>query len=330
MDPYIDCIPDDKGEEIKKRVRERDGSETEGYPTKRARANTTTLLGPGEINTSDQPPTPEDELRKYDRERLQRGLQYINAAAQRNITPRTQEFLKMHKEAYKAALEEEVPQSTSQAVVQALDKVYHSSAFYFRSRTPEEHEACMFYVKLRRLEMLANYGDWLGQELQEIRAKLKSAAQESDDPELREAHFELGPPKTWVAISEELTGANPENLRKYVYITCGALGIDPNHMLWLINEWGDRNRMFHNHSREYIAQCQWHNLAQQTCRDLKELLNVAPDEVTAQNYEKVILTIQSEYFNVVVRDDPQQWFPNEKAMGLSQKKAALEKKRAGK
>ena len=51
---------------------------------------------------------------------------------------------------------------------------------------------------------------------------------------------------------------------------------------------------------------------------------------TAQSYEKVILSIQSEYFNVVVRDDSQQWFPNEKAMGLSQQKANREKKRAGK
>ena len=330
MDPYIDCIPDDQGREIKKRVRERDGSDAGGLPIKRSRANTTALLPSGDIKTTDEPLVPEDDLTKYDRERLQRGLSYINAATRRKITPRTQEFLKMHKEAYKAALEESIPQIAAQAVVQAMDKVYHSSAFFFKPLTPDEHEECMYYVKLRRLEMLANYGDWLGQELQEIRAKLKSAAQDSGSTELREAQLELGPPRQWVEIAEELAGLNADNLRKHVYVTCGTLGIDPKHMLWLIDVWGERNRVFHNYSREYIKQCQWHSLAQQACRDLKEILNVAPDEATAQNYEKVILSIQSEYFNVVDRDNPQHWFPNDKAIRLTQEKANREKKRAGK
>ena len=38
---------DDRGEEIKELVRERDGSDSEGCPTKRARANNNALLPPG-------------------------------------------------------------------------------------------------------------------------------------------------------------------------------------------------------------------------------------------------------------------------------------------
>ena len=34
----------------------------------------------------------------------------------------------------------------------------------------------MYYMKLRRLELLANYGDYLGQELKEIWADLKAVA----------------------------------------------------------------------------------------------------------------------------------------------------------
>ncbi|KAI9787510.1 MAG: hypothetical protein M1839_000040 [Geoglossum umbratile] len=322
MDPYLDTIPDDHGEEIKTRVRERDGSDGEERLTKRARADTSALLPPeGDGQEVEAPPEPEDDLDKYDRERLQKGLRYINGAAKRKITPRTQEFLKLHKDAYKAALNGGAPEKASRAVVQAMDRVYCSAAFYFKPRSPEEHKHLMHYVKLRRLELLANYGDSLGQELQGIRADLKTA-------------LELGPPKTWLTIADELAGANMVDLRKHVYIACGVLGIDPNHMLWLIKEWAERNHTFHNHIRPSSAAATEERLRNtsfsQVCRDLRELLNVAPDPDTAANYEKVLLSIQNEYFDVISRDDPEHWFPNEKARKITEEKMAREKKQAQK
>lgn len=149
MDPYLDTIPDGRGEEIRKRVRERDGSDSEGRPTKRARADTSALLPPGgDGQEVDEPPKPEDDLDKYDRERLQKWLGYINGAAKRKITPRTQEFLKLHKDAYKAALDGGAPEKASRAVVQAMDQVYYSAAFYLKPRSSEEYEHLMHYVRL--------------------------------------------------------------------------------------------------------------------------------------------------------------------------------------
>ena len=327
MDPYLDTIPDDHGEEIRKRIRERDGSDSERPLSKRARVDTSTLLPlEGDGEEVEEPPKPENDLDDYNRERLQKGLRYINGAAKRKITPRTQAFLKLHKDAYKAALDGGSPVKTSRAVVQAMDKVYYSAAFFFKPRSLEEYEHLQHYVKLRRLELLANYGDYLGQELQEIRADLKAAAAGAGS-EVREAALELGPPKTWLTIADELAGANMGDLCKHVYIACGVLGIDANHMLWLIKEWGERNRIFHNQIRQYISNCHWVHLAEQLCRDLKELLNVTPDPDTAVNYEKVLLSIQNEYFDVISRDDPQHWFPNEKARKLTEEKMAREKKR---
>jgi hypothetical protein len=330
MDPYLDIIPYDRGEEIRKRVRERDGPDSEGPPTKHARANTNDLLPPGgDGEEVDEPPKPEDYLDKYDRERLQKGLRYINKAAKRKITPRTQEFLKLHKDAYKTALDGEAPEKASLAVVQAMDEVYCSAAFYLKPRSPEEHEHLLRYVKLRRLELLANYGDYLGQELQEIRADLKAAVVGASS-EVQTAAASLGPPKTWTTIADELTDANMSDLRKNVYVACHVLGIDPNHMVWLIGEWAERNRIFHNQIRQYISECRWPRLAEQICRDLKELLNVAPDPDTAANYEKVLLSIQNEYFDVMNRHDPDYWYPNEKARKMGAEKMAREKKRAQK
>lgn len=210
-----------------------------------------------------------------------------------------------------------------------MDQVYYSAAYYLKPRSVEEHEHLMYYVKLRRLELLANYGDYLGQELQEIRADLKAAAT-GVGSEARDAALQLGPPKTWLTIADELAGTNMGKLRDHVYIACGVLGIDPYHMLWLIKEWAERNRIFHNQIRQYISNCHWGRLAEQVCRDLKELLNVAPDSDATVNYEKVILSIQNEYFDTINRDDPQHWFPNEKARKLTEEKLAREKKRAQK
>ena len=112
-------------------------------------------------------------------------------------------------------------------------------------------------------------------------------------------------------------------------VACGVLGIDASHMSWLIQQW-ERNRMFHNQIRQHISDCHFSSLAEQICRDLKELLNVAPDQETAVKYERVLLSTQEEYFDVMSRDDPQYWFPNEKARKLIQEKLARDNKRAKK
>ena len=323
MDPYLDTIPDDRGEEMKDLVRERDGSESEERPTKRARADTSALLPPGnDEQTIEDPPKPESDLNNYDRERLQKGLGYINEAAKQKITPRTQEFLKLHKDAYKAALEAHASEEASRAVVQAMDQIYHTAAFYLKPRSSEEYERLMLYLKLRRLEFMANYGDYFGQQMQEILVDLKAAAIGASS-EVREDAIGSRPPKSWLDIAGELGGEDVGKLRKHAVIACGVLGVDSLHMTWLIKEWAaDRNRIFHNQTRQYIFDCHWVSLAQQTCRDLKELLNVAPDADTAKQYEKVLLSIREEYFDAMSRDEPQYWFPNGNARKLTEEKLA--------
>jgi hypothetical protein len=73
----------------------------------------------------------------------------MNGTALRKITPRTKEFLK---DAYKVALDGSVPEEASRAVVQAIDRVYNSSAFFFKPRSSEEHEHLMYYVASSQLQ----------------------------------------------------------------------------------------------------------------------------------------------------------------------------------
>lgn len=216
--------------------------------------------------------------------------------------------------------------------MQALDQVYYSAAFYFKPASSEDHQRYIYFVKLRRLELLANYGDYLGYELQGIQAKLKVKAIGASS-EVQQAAEKLGSRRTLVEIADELiedgmNDVNLDDLRRHVHVACGVLGIDPTHMSWLIKEWAERNRTFHNQARQYISDCHWGSLAEQISRDLKELLNVEPDRDTAAKYEQVLLSIRSEYFDVITQDDPQHWIPNEEARKLTREKMAKDKKKA--
>ena len=93
--------------------------------------------------------------------------------------------------------------------------------------------------------MLGNYGDYLGQELQETRLRLTTTAHGSDDPALRKAHLQLKSPKTSVNIAHELAGEDLHDLRKDDHVACGTLGVDAEHILWEIGEFAERNRLFH-------------------------------------------------------------------------------------
>ena len=318
MDPYRDIIPHEQGETIRSLVRKRDESTSPVASSKRPRTRDgePEPAGLDEKHDLNEPPIPEKSLADYDKNRLTEGLSKMKQIAKRDITPRTQAFVKMHIEAYRNALDEESPTKAAVAVVQALDQVYNSSAFYLKPRLPDEQERLMNYLKLRRLELLGNYGDYLGQNLQEIRARLNKEAAARMDPDLERASAALGRPYTWVQIAENLQGVNAAEMHKNVGVACAVLGLDPNHMIWLINEWAARNDVFHNQVREYINTCDWSEVAKAISRDLKELIKVCPDQETARSYEKVLLSIREEYFDVIDDDEPRSWVPNEKALSL--------------
>jgi hypothetical protein len=113
----------------------------------------------------------------------------------------------------------------------------------------------------------------------------------------------LGPSKQWTTIAAELKEAHTDQMKKNVDVASAVLGIDPEHMQWLIQESAaDRNNNFHNQVRDLITNCKWPQPAAHVCRDIKELLLVSLDSKTAERYEKVLLYIRDEYFEVENED----------------------------
>ena len=98
--------------------------------------------------------------------------------------------------------------------------------------------------------------------------------------------------KTWADLKAVVvdTDCDTGDLRIHAYIDCDVLGMDANHILWLIKEWAEKNRTIHDPIRQYISDCHRPRLVEQLCRDLKELLNAVPPD-TATMYENVLLSI---------------------------------------
>ncbi|KAL6719972.1 hypothetical protein ACLMJK_001893 [Lecanora helva] len=327
MDPMKDTVPSEQAPQIKNLVHRRDGDDTEFPPNKRLKLQAGFDSGVDDegVGTTIRPET---DLTMYDQERLVKGLSYVKRAGKRNVTPRTQVFLALHQEAYETVLKPETPQRQSRAVVQALDNVYFSDAFLFKQRSPDEQDRLSAYTRLRRLELLANYGDYVGQAFQKIRVDLKKAAKDGPT-EIKEASTALGGPNLWTTIADELEDQDMTSMRNHVDVACEVLGFDSNHMRWLIHEWTARRKMLHNQSRAYITECRWTKLAAQLCRDLKELIKIASPE-HAEDYEKVLVYLRDEYFDVDDRDDPECWFPNQNARNLSKQKIESEQKKQAK
>lgn len=138
--------------------------------------------------------------------------------------------MKLHQEAYEKALVDPFKNPAAVAVVQTLDRVFYTEAFYFEPRQGKDYEQLLAFVKLRQLELLTNYEDYLGHELQELRAGLKEAAK-TGRKDVQKASVALGPRTTWVQIADELSGSDSLGIAAHVRVACGVLGIEADHDL---------------------------------------------------------------------------------------------------
>lgn len=332
MDRFTNVIPIESSEEIRKRIAERDGEDNEQPSAKRARADTTAHL-PAYLPQIDQPPKAEADLNKYDYVRLQQGLSYVIGEMKRKITPRTAAFLEYHKDAYKVALERDASDPASLAVVQYLDKVYASGVFYFKVASQQEQDQLDWYLRLRRLELLANYGDYLGQESQHLKADIEQKADDHDEAE--ESKPSMNEPtksKTWKMLAEGWKGHEAPELRQHVSRACAKLGLDSTHMRWLIEQWGlKRNhRTFHCRIREHIAAYKWGDLATQLGRDLAELvIIIKSDDNEMEGYEKTMVLLRDRYLIVGDPLEPGTWLPSQHALDLIKARYATEAEKGG-
>ena len=311
----------------------------------RAGAKTYTQLDLGHQNLSadllEQPPTPEETLDVYTTERLKRGLRHAMIRLTRDLTPRTRSFLEMYKAAYQKAIDrgEEDEQQHQRHVVAVLtyDRLYHSNAFLKHDLTSAEAKRVTAIRKVRELEILCKYGDYVGHEVQSLRKNIyKQQADSGDEIELAAARPLLSSQQMWTEIAQILetekddidrwmTYPEVDAVEHFVTVAlrnaCRILGYDFDHMYWAIQEYARRNRTFHNNINEPINRCQWSALANQIHADLRDLpLTLSFAE--AAPWRLSMITLRDKYLIVHDRDDPSTWTATPEANRLSDAKSA--------
>ncbi|KAI9668497.1 MAG: hypothetical protein M1829_005375 [Trizodia sp. TS-e1964] len=307
-----------------------------GVGKTRPRGDTVTLPGPNfqmpEVIQDGlyEAPKSEWELDGYTKERLQVGLRYVAATLKRDITPRTQNFLEMHLSALKEALNPSPSPSLADKFqnlgrVQLYDEIWYSESFLRRKYSREEMQRLGRVRKLREMEIISNYGNYLGLELKNFRIKLWEGA---------------APKVLWTDVAEAIaTSAEEEegwreepellaqNLEKALRYSCNALGLDQSHMLWTIQRYAERNRLFHSTINELIANCEWNSLGDVIFKDLNELPCVFGVE-KAKPYEACVRRLADEFFMVLNPKIRVSWLPNAYAAELTIKFYARQQKHA--
>ena len=305
----------------------------------RPRSNSTSVL--------QTPPKPETTINSYAKERLESGLLYVTTKLKRDLTPRTKDFLCMHQEAYQTALEntrqrvEDVEESLKE--VQTFDKIYCSHAFLNRTIPTPEMDCMKALLRIRESEILARYGDYLAQEVQDFRTDVYATRNDEEEEEdMRTVRPSFSNERLWTEIAEimEVEGDEVEdwkrrpggteslqrNVRWALKKACATLGLDNEHMYWAIQQYATRNRRFHSNINTHIARCEWLVLARYIHVDLRDLPLVMGLKAAAP-FEQSVKNIRDRYFEIHYPDKPDTWFPNQHAIQLTRDKYKKEQQR---
>ena len=268
------------------------------------------------------PPQPEEDVNHYTQNRLQQGLQYSEARLTRKISPITHAFMKRYHDAYEHALESATERNIG--AVFAFDEILHSKAFLQREFSNSEMELVHELQRLRELEFLANYGDYLGADTSELRHRSR---------ELKTPNYEqLSARNKWTTIADRLAlqiqanSSAEDGVKAAVYAACTKIPLDYDQTIWTIQAYAERNGYCHNDVGDFIENMQWTRLAKRIYADLNDIPNAIPLTRSAElpSWIKAIETVRDRYLIVVDNDDPETWIPANRALELI--KERIEKK----
>ncbi len=262
------------------------------------------------------PPQPEEDVNYYTQNRHQQGLQYSEARLTRKISPVTHAFMKKYHDAYEHALESTTERNIG--AVFAYDELLHSKAFLQREFSNSEMELVHELQRLRELEFLASYGDYLGANTSELRHRSR---------ELKTPYYEqLSARSNWTTIAERLTVQIQANssaevgVKAAVYAACMKIPLDYDQTMWAIQAYAERNGHCHNDVGEFIENMQWTKLAKRINADLHDMPSAIPLTRLAElpSWIKAIETVRDRYLAVNKDDDPETWVPANRALELTE------------
>ena len=276
------------------------------------------------LSPTDWEPRVLESFTDYTTSQVEKRLQYAQKRLTRKVSPITEDALTLYAEVATKLLQND--DDYLKHSMRLMDEVLDSRLVFRRDR--EESGLAAELRRLRELEFVSNYGDYLSEATKELRIHASTAK--------RSGYENLSGKHRWTAIAERLKvqiqeGGDPRKcVRGAVTDACSTYGWDVVHMLCIFETYAGRNDSVHSDLQDHIQHRRWAKLATLLHRDLRELPNVIPIHLSSDisKWFRTLQQIEEWYFTHLAGDenDPDTWLPNgPKAVAAQEEKKAVDK-----
>jgi hypothetical protein len=299
----------------------------------RERANTEDLLPDDfDVNVVPTCPVPEDDPAHYTFPRMEKSLAFAHGFMWRNISPRARLFLSLVKAEVKEAMHAETYDEifTYAKRIMILDRLVRSMDFWRPSPRPQNVvEMEQEILKLRQIQYVARYGDYLEFLPTRIRAHASKTRFEGSDVFTERSY--------WTPIAAEIRhedelleeqyrlgdSQSPVNGRYHLAIgnACHSLGISRELVLLSVKEYGDRNSEVHRDLGDLRKAGKFHILAKILFTDREELCLTFPVAKSTEDIDALREIIQDQidtWFVCHYPDEHQSWYPNQALLDVEE------------
>ena len=278
-------------------------------------------------------PKPEADLASYDEPALVRRVEFGRQTVARKVSPRTDEFAQNYEaissDTLDALRNDDISLNQKRAKLRSLDQAVHRDTSLMMVPKGNYKELMDNVQRLKRMEMLARYGDYLARDLNIFK---KCAQKECKDDNVYLQEY-------WSVTAKQLKEeqrieaqegehANPARLTTLIAVknVCHHMGIDLDQLLWTIDAYSERNLAFHSGFDELLQRGKYSQAAKVLYVDIQDLERLYKDEEPARNLNylgKILLQLRDRFFNVssIEADNPEAWEWTSEAKQLRQSHA---------
>ena len=270
-------------------------------------------------------PSPEQSPSDYTPAKVQKRLEYARHVGRRNISPRSEIFLQLYRDAAINALAVTENKDRLDYCTQLYryDKFLEANSFMGEEPTKEQKELEEKLLKLKRLEYYARYSDYWARELSLLKETALMVKTENYE-ELQQYWTTINEKlqadkndKDW--FEKELGKLDRGKMPTIIAVRSVAkeLKLPTERVVWVIERYAERNLLVHFSVTELIQLGRWSKLADLLYHDAKDLALVIPPQMEddIDKMSGIISSIKDKFFTVEEGDEdfPEAWRANEDA-----------------
>jgi hypothetical protein len=291
---------------------------------------------PAVIDSSSEPPKPEDDVDKYTDDRLKQDLKFADVLmTRRDTTSRIINYMILYKKTIQRALEAFNPRERDVLLDEVINMKYviNDRKFIYLKPSDKVKEMQADLLASRKIEYYARYEDYL----KRIPNQIRSHVIGMNHPD----QTSLSSRKSWTSIGQQLWleskeademldkgASNADKIKSPVHRVllgaCQRLGIDFDRAKWSIMEYGTRNENMHRDMEVFIANEDFLSLKTMLYHDYTDVdsvfFGIGRGEPDKQHLKSIIREHIDRYFKTNDDlDDYSSWRATDELVAASRK-----------